>query len=326
MAKLFIKRSTLTAIADAIRAKKGTADPIAVSDFASEILSITTETLGLSYTIIEDSYGNKYYRCYGIGEATSPNIIIPEKHDGYSVKEIGVEAFEGNETIETLTALYVTRIYERAFQDCTNLKNVSLQNVEQIGSYAFSGCTSLESVVFGKSLQYISDNAFKNCSSLNSITLPKSLLQLGMNVFNGTNVSTIIYEGTMAEWEGVIKTLDTWLGSAPATTVQCSDGTVTITRTLIFQVKLSDTTAVGYSFEDGMSWYNWVASQYNTAGYVIRGYSGKAVVCLMASENTGYALKYNGSFVDPNKDAIIAGTYEREYVYPITSNAPGGST
>lgn len=215
-------------------------------------------------------------------------------------------------------------IQDAAFLGCVNLKTANLSKVTQLYLGAFNGCTSLSSVVLG-SVKGISTRSFHNCTSLTSINLPKSLESISPSAFSYSNVSTVTYEGTMAEWNAVNLQLD-WNGNAPITYVICSDGTVTIVRTLMFQVKVSDTTSVGYSFEDGMDWYRWVSSQYNTAGYEIRGYKGKAAVCLMDSENMGYALKYNGSFVDPNKDAIIAGTYEREYVYPITSNAPGGST
>jgi len=43
MAKWLIKKSTLTATADAIRAKLGTEEPIAVTDLASSILLIGEE-------------------------------------------------------------------------------------------------------------------------------------------------------------------------------------------------------------------------------------------------------------------------------------------
>ena len=42
MSKYIIDGSTLTGIADAIRAKKGTSAPVAVTDFASEVASIET--------------------------------------------------------------------------------------------------------------------------------------------------------------------------------------------------------------------------------------------------------------------------------------------
>ena len=42
MSKYIIDESTLTGIADAIRAKKGTSAPVAVTDFASEVASIET--------------------------------------------------------------------------------------------------------------------------------------------------------------------------------------------------------------------------------------------------------------------------------------------
>lgn len=59
-----IQESTLTDIADAIRSKKGTSAPIAVTDLADEIESISgggeSPTLTLSFTFDNNRASNAY--------------------------------------------------------------------------------------------------------------------------------------------------------------------------------------------------------------------------------------------------------------------------
>jgi hypothetical protein len=67
----------------------------------------------------------------------------------------------------------VTNIYEKAFKDCKNLKEVVLPpKLISIGESAFEGCTKLGEVFLPDSLVYIGYNAFKDCNNL-SLTMNK---------------------------------------------------------------------------------------------------------------------------------------------------------
>ena len=81
-------------------------------------------TEGLAYEY--DSETNSYV-CTGMGTAIAADIVIASQIDGKPVTSIG----------------------ERAFDECTSLKSITIPaSITSIGEDAFKGCTSLESVTF----------------------------------------------------------------------------------------------------------------------------------------------------------------------------------
>ena len=76
------------------------------------------------------------------------------------------------------------------------------------------------------SLTDIPDLALRNCTVLESIALPATVTSIGDSVFGGcTNLSTVYYAGTKAEWAAVAIGAD----NAPlsSATIRCSDGDIT---------------------------------------------------------------------------------------------------
>ncbi len=146
-------------------------------------------------------------------------ITLPE-----NLETIGSTAFWQSTVESIVIPRTVTRIYEKAFKDCPNLKEVIFEEgsmltnigasafencpsltdvrnfpagVTTFGSAVFKGCTSLENIDFatdeaGKSLTAIGANMFENCKSLSSITLPDSLAKIDNNAFlNCTSLMSI---------------------------------------------------------------------------------------------------------------------------------------
>ena len=73
----------------------------------------------------------------------------------------------------------VTKVGNRAFYTCANLKSLSLPNtVTQVGEYAFFLCTNLKSLSFPNSVKEIGPYAMESCKGLTSLTLPSSLTTL----------------------------------------------------------------------------------------------------------------------------------------------------
>ena len=67
---------------------------------------------------------------------------------------------------------FVTDIAERAFEDCTELKEVVFpQNLRKIGKMAFKGCKSLRSIAIPKNVTVIRDSCFYGCENLEYVTL-----------------------------------------------------------------------------------------------------------------------------------------------------------
>ena len=62
----------------------------------------------------------------------------------------------------------------RAFYNCTALRDIDLENLEDLGQNCFYNCSSLESVHLGEKINYIGSNCFYGCSSLSDITIDGS--------------------------------------------------------------------------------------------------------------------------------------------------------
>ena len=76
------------------------------------------------------------------------------------------------------------------------------------------------------SLTDIPDLALRNCTALKSIALPATITSIGDSAFDGcTNLTTVYYAGTKAEWEAV--TIGEENASLSSATIRCSDGDIT---------------------------------------------------------------------------------------------------
>ena len=138
-------------------------------------------------------------------------IILPNK-----IKSIGANAFGSNTAGNAYSNLKwinlpksLSNIGNYAFENCTNLQNLSLYNQEflgfignnafancrsftniylndkvfNLGNYAFSGCRNLTSVRLSNGLTSISDFLFLNCTSLKYLVLPYSISSIGQQAF-----------------------------------------------------------------------------------------------------------------------------------------------
>ena len=147
----------LTDVANAIRQKKGTNEPINPQDFSSEIASIQT----------------------GGGENKLPQLI------DRSITEITADDLSG-----------ITSIGSNGFYNCTNLSLTSLPSeITSIGGYAFGSCTRLTSITFEGTPQTINSSAFKGCTNLTTINVPWAEGKVGIAPWGAEN-ATINYNYT----------------------------------------------------------------------------------------------------------------------------------
>lgn len=83
-------------------------------------------------------------------------------------------------------AYKVTGIGHKAFENCTNLKSISLPaSIEWIGAYSFEGCTSLTTISVPASVVSIGRQAFAGCSALTKVTFSSDIERIGDGMFHG---------------------------------------------------------------------------------------------------------------------------------------------
>lgn len=94
-----------------------------------------------------------------------------------------------------------------------------------IDNSAFRDCPSLVSVKIGGGVTKIGEEAFDSCSSLESITIGNSVTSIGDYAFYHCKAGTIIFTGTLQQWNSIAKDSGWFLGS-DIEKVICSDYTV----------------------------------------------------------------------------------------------------
>ena len=178
---------------------------------SSEEKPVEKGTTGLEFRI--DKEVNEAY-LVGIGDAVDTHIIIPSKHQGYTVTKIAAEAFFEEANIISVTIPNsVKKIEEEAFSSCLDLETVKFENnsnleemedavfasceklktvdfgenskLKEVGYQAFTGCEVLESVKLPVNLTVIEGSAFSACESLEEIDIPETLEHIKVSAFRG---------------------------------------------------------------------------------------------------------------------------------------------
>ena len=179
---------------------------------------------GIQYTVVpapvEGPADNEIWYTSSDG-----NVVTPTNTDGFGANIVsntyengkGVITFDGN----------VAMIVEGAFASCFRLTSITIpDNVMRIGDGAFNTCTNLTSINIPNSVTSIGSMALEGCYSLTSITIPDNVTSIGWQAFDGCpSLTSITYEGTTEQWNTIVKD-ENWIGGAPVTYVQCTDGQV----------------------------------------------------------------------------------------------------
>ena len=103
--------------------------------------------------------------------------------------------FYNNKSLRTIVfADKETNIYEREFDGCSALENITLGNgITEIGNYAFIGCIALPNIVIPNSVTSLGAYSFKGCTTLNSVTLGENITAINDNTFEScTNLPKIV--------------------------------------------------------------------------------------------------------------------------------------
>jgi hypothetical protein len=153
-----------------------------VKGYTQEYLTNAGFRFRFTYDISNNVITRVNYSEIGTTVATIPD----------SVTSIAYSIFRDNVIITdficTVGSL-LNQLSSFAFQGCTNLTNVTIQNsVTSIGYACFSTCSLLHNITIPISVTLIESYAFKNCTGLTSVTLnsPGKSTRLNTNSFLGT--------------------------------------------------------------------------------------------------------------------------------------------
>lgn len=175
----------LTDIANAIREKKGTTEPINAQEFASEIASIeggdsSDEVVAALFTntltsLKSNATSLRAYALRGCSKLVS--VDLP------NVKSVGDNGLYGV-GLEELYLPACTKVGGTAICYCNSLVKVNLPACTTLGTYAFRDNKLLAEVSL-PSVTTLSQNALYNCDSLKKISLP-SATTINASAFNGS--------------------------------------------------------------------------------------------------------------------------------------------
>lgn len=111
-----------------------------------------------------------------------------------SLKWIGESAFASSALTEVLIPSDVTRVDDRAFAACKNLKKVTISGAPLLGTGVFKDDTALSKVVFRENVSVIPACTFQNCHSL-SEPVPATVTEIGAFAYYGTAISSLNLSG-----------------------------------------------------------------------------------------------------------------------------------
>lgn len=204
MSNYVVTDAELKAVADAIRAKRGTSSKLsfpeewesAISAISSDGVYIPTEPYveeiynsnGELINVIMHGYTKIREYCF----VNCGSLALTSLPDG--ITSIGDSAFSGCRSL-ALTSLPdgITILGQSAFFGCESLALTSLPSgLEVLKLNAFNGCTSLAITSIPASIRDIAIDAFKDCTGLTSITFKGKITNMAVNAFrNCTNLTEI---------------------------------------------------------------------------------------------------------------------------------------
>ena len=205
----------LTDIADAVREKKGTSEPINAQNLSEEIRGI--ESGGgnpwmadvtwinegefgfnsMSEVAIHEgvtTIGNKAFRY----NETITKIILPS-----TLKKIDIYAFSGMAKLtEVNLPDGLTTLSNYAFNGSPIIESIIPEGVTRIGYGAYINCKSLKRVIWnvrgkaeGNNYINVASTAFQNCGELQYVAFPNitGVITLdGVNAFSGTTCKIVV--------------------------------------------------------------------------------------------------------------------------------------
>jgi hypothetical protein len=103
---------------------------------------------------------------------------------------IGNEAFSGSglESIDIKPSISYGKF---VFDNCLNIKSITIPGNTILGEGMFKSCTNLKSVTFEGRVSEIPARIFSNCDNLRSISIPNGATAIGKNAFDASGIISI---------------------------------------------------------------------------------------------------------------------------------------
>ena len=301
----------LNALAAAINSKTGHSGQILGANMASEVSSIASLASVATGGAITIDFDVPNYAFYYNTRITSITF-------GPNCHSIGENAFYGctGLTYIDMSNSGITSIGSSAFRNCSNLKTISLPpNLSTIDSSAFYECTKLTGkLIFPASLTSIAGSGFYKCNltaiefngtvptTINSACFSYNSALTEVTILKTTNMITQSW--TNQAYPFKYTPFDTAGNNAHIYYPSGYDYPNTIgwkaTPYNSYLTPYVSSAIIGsdtYSYEYSKTFAEWVASAYNTDGFVVSGNN------ILNSAKTHYVAE-NGIAVSPTKQFI----------------------
>ena len=174
----------LTDIADAVREKKGTTEPINAQNLSEEIRSIESgEKVNTFGDVMVDNNGR--------GTEVISEMIVSE-----GVESIVDQGYYYCRFAHISLPTTLKHIGSQAFYYCSNLSTITLpDNVESIGTYAFRGCIKFKNLYCPDKIVSYPNWSFGGCNSMRCAVLSGDVTYIGTNSFASQNLECFVLRG-----------------------------------------------------------------------------------------------------------------------------------
>lgn len=164
-------------------------------------LTVGSDVQSTSSRLIPDSAfeGMKSLETVSINAEGNGKTAGPAAKSGTSyVQSIGDKAFKDCTNLKNVSIPGITIVGAQAFENCTSLSDLTAADVQTAAKEAFSGCTALTKAEF-PALTGIYDGVFENCTGLEMIKLPNISWIYERAFKNCTSLDTM-YLNDSAPW------------------------------------------------------------------------------------------------------------------------------
>lgn len=183
------------------------------------------------------------------GYIDDTGYLWPDGDRFNKLKSIGEYAFYNCQLLKSNIKFpsTITFIPEHCFEYTYKLGEISFNGFTSIGIAAFAHCHSSvfrgeiqniydyaffesELNTIGPIYGFVGEAAFKDCKNLRSVALTPDTMLTGEDIFSGcTSLTTIRFQGTLAQWENMISEANSnWKRGSYITTVQCNNGNISL--------------------------------------------------------------------------------------------------